>query len=97
VVHVRNTDRLTAVHDLLDRGAAAVVGDLSDVEQTRGVADQVNRLGRMDTVIHNAGVDDGPHVLPANVARRICSPRSPSARSAWPTSAAACTAAVEPA
>jgi hypothetical protein len=48
-VHVRNTDRLTAVHDLLDRGAAAVVGDLSDVEQTRGVADQVNRLPRSMT------------------------------------------------
>jgi NAD(P)-dependent dehydrogenase (short-subunit alcohol dehydrogenase family) len=26
VVHVRNLDRLTAVRDLVDRGAAAVVG-----------------------------------------------------------------------
>jgi NAD(P)-dependent dehydrogenase (short-subunit alcohol dehydrogenase family) len=67
VVHARNTDRLTAVRDLLDRGAVAVVGDLSDLEQTRGVADQVNRLGRMDAVIHNAGVIAGPHVLPVNV------------------------------
>jgi NAD(P)-dependent dehydrogenase (short-subunit alcohol dehydrogenase family) len=55
------------VRDLLDRGAAAVVGDLSDLEETRGVADQVNRLGRMDAVIHNAGVERGPHVLPVNV------------------------------
>jgi NAD(P)-dependent dehydrogenase (short-subunit alcohol dehydrogenase family) len=38
VVHTRNRDRLTAVRDLLDRGAAAVVGDLSDLEETRGVA-----------------------------------------------------------
>jgi NAD(P)-dependent dehydrogenase (short-subunit alcohol dehydrogenase family) len=30
VVHARNHDRLTAVHDLVDRGATAVVGDLSD-------------------------------------------------------------------
>jgi NAD(P)-dependent dehydrogenase (short-subunit alcohol dehydrogenase family) len=67
VVHARNRDRLTAVRDLLDRGAAAVVGDLSDLQQTRGVADQVNRLGRMDAVIHNAGVDTGPHVLAVNV------------------------------
>jgi NAD(P)-dependent dehydrogenase (short-subunit alcohol dehydrogenase family) len=67
VVHVRNKDRLTAVHDLLARGAAAVVGDLSDLEQTRDVAAQVNRLGRMDAVIHNAGVMSGPHVLPVNV------------------------------
>jgi NAD(P)-dependent dehydrogenase (short-subunit alcohol dehydrogenase family) len=66
-VHARNQDRLTAVRDLLDRGAAGVVGDLSDPGETRGVADQVNRLGRMDAVIHNAGVIGGPHVLPVNV------------------------------
>src|SRR5437868_6269252 len=67
VVHVRSEERLAAVGDLVDAGAAAVVGDLSDLEQTRGVADQVNRLGRMDALIHNAGVISGPHVLPVNV------------------------------
>jgi NAD(P)-dependent dehydrogenase (short-subunit alcohol dehydrogenase family) len=67
VVHARHRDRLTVVRDLLDRGAAAVVGDLSDLEETRGVAGQVNSLGRMDAVIHNAGVYSGPHVLPVNV------------------------------
>jgi NAD(P)-dependent dehydrogenase (short-subunit alcohol dehydrogenase family) len=67
VAHARNRDRLAAVRDLLDRGAAAVVGDLSDLEETREVAGQVNRLGRMDAVIHNAGVYTGPHVLPVNI------------------------------
>ena len=67
VVHARNTNRLTAVRELQDRGAAAVVGDLSDLEETRGVADQVNRLGPMDAVIHNAAVLSGRHVLPVNV------------------------------
>ena len=67
VVHARNRDRLTAVRDLLDRGAMAVVGDLSNLEETRGVAGQVNRLGQMDAVIHNAGVLSGPNVLPVNV------------------------------
>jgi NAD(P)-dependent dehydrogenase (short-subunit alcohol dehydrogenase family) len=67
VVHARTTDRLAAVRDLVDRGAAAVVGDLSDLEETRGVADQVSGLGRMDAVIHNAGVVSGPQVLPVNV------------------------------
>jgi NAD(P)-dependent dehydrogenase (short-subunit alcohol dehydrogenase family) len=67
IVHARSTERLAAVRDLLDRGAAAVVGDLSDLEETRDVAAQVNRLGRMDAVIHNAGVISGPHVLPVNV------------------------------
>jgi NAD(P)-dependent dehydrogenase (short-subunit alcohol dehydrogenase family) len=67
VVHARNRDRLTAMRDLLDRGAAAVVGDLSDPEETRDVAGQVNRLGPMDAVIHNAGVITGPNVMPVNV------------------------------
>jgi NAD(P)-dependent dehydrogenase (short-subunit alcohol dehydrogenase family) len=67
VVHARNSDRLTAVRDLLDRGAAAVVGDMSDLEQTRGLARDVNDLGRMDAVIHNAGVVSGPQVLPVNI------------------------------
>jgi NAD(P)-dependent dehydrogenase (short-subunit alcohol dehydrogenase family) len=67
VVHARNSDRLTAVRDLMERGAAAVVGDLSDLQQTRGIAGRVNHLGRMDAVIHNAGVYTGPHVMPVNI------------------------------
>jgi NAD(P)-dependent dehydrogenase (short-subunit alcohol dehydrogenase family) len=67
VVHARNRERLTAVRGVLDRGATAVVGDLSDPEETRDVAGQVNRLGQMDAVIHNAGVNAGANVLPVNV------------------------------
>ena len=60
VVNVRNSDRVEAVGDLVDRGAAVVVGDLANLEQTRGIARDVNSLGRMDAVIHNAGVYTGP-------------------------------------
>jgi len=67
VVHARNADRLKAMRDLRDRGAAAVVGDLSDPDETRRLADDVNGLGRMDAVIHNAGVYGSPEVLPVNV------------------------------
>lgn len=67
VVHVRTTGRLAAVRDLLNEGATAVVGDLSDLEQTRDVAAQVDRLEPMDAVIHNAGVVRGPAVLAVNV------------------------------
>jgi NAD(P)-dependent dehydrogenase (short-subunit alcohol dehydrogenase family) len=66
VVHARNHDRLYAVRELVDRGAAAVVGDLADLERAREVAEQVNRLDRMDAVIHNAGVYTGSQVLPVN-------------------------------
>jgi NAD(P)-dependent dehydrogenase (short-subunit alcohol dehydrogenase family) len=67
VVHARNSDRLTAVRDLVDRGASLVVGDLSDLEQTRGIARDVNGFGRLDAVIHNAGVYTGPQVMPVNI------------------------------
>jgi NAD(P)-dependent dehydrogenase (short-subunit alcohol dehydrogenase family) len=56
VVHARDTHRAAALTDLVDRGAALVVGDLANAAQTRHLADQVNQLGRMDAVIHNAGV-----------------------------------------
>jgi NAD(P)-dependent dehydrogenase (short-subunit alcohol dehydrogenase family) len=62
VVHVRNCDRLSPVRDLIDGGAAVVVGGRSDRQQTRGLADEVNRLGRTDAVINNAGVYAGPQV-----------------------------------
>ena len=67
VVHARSTARLADAHDLLDRGASSVVGDLSDPGETRDVAEQVNGLGRTDAVIHNAGVYSGPAVMPVNV------------------------------
>ena len=67
IVHARRAERLAAVNDLIDRGASAVVGDLADLDQVRAVADQVNQLGRVDAVIHNAGIYSGQHILPVNV------------------------------
>ena len=67
VVHVRSHERLSAVGELLTAGAGRVVGDLADLEQTRDVAGQANEIGRMDAVIHNAGVYSGRAVLPVNV------------------------------
>ncbi len=56
VLHARSRARAAAVDDLAKRAAGLVVGDLSSAAETRGVADQVNAIGRMDAVIHNAGV-----------------------------------------
>jgi NAD(P)-dependent dehydrogenase (short-subunit alcohol dehydrogenase family) len=67
VVHARNSDRTKALRDLADRGAAVVVGNLADLEQTRHLARDVNRLGRLDAVVHNAGVYTGPQVIPVNI------------------------------
>lgn len=67
VVHVRDDRRRDAVQALARDGADVVVGDLADLGQTRGVAEQVNGLGRMDAVIHNAGIMRGPQVPAVNV------------------------------
>ena len=67
IIHARSQDRLAAVNDLIDRGAVSVIGDLADARQTRAVADQVNDLGHVNVVIHNAGVAQGRDVMPVNV------------------------------
>jgi NAD(P)-dependent dehydrogenase (short-subunit alcohol dehydrogenase family) len=56
VLHARSLARAEAVADLAPRAAGVVIGDLGSAVETRGIADQVNRIGRMDAVIHNAGV-----------------------------------------
>ncbi len=67
VVHVRSHARLPAVRALTDRGAVATIGDLSDVAQVHALANQVNAIGPMDAVIHNAGIISGPPLLVVNV------------------------------
>lgn len=67
VVHVRNEARRHAVSALVSAGAQVVVGDLAEPEQVISLAEQANGIGRMDAVIHNAGVGDGASVLPVNV------------------------------
>lgn len=56
VLHARDEQR---GRDAMDgaRGAEMVaIGDLSSIAQTRAVAEQVNKLGKFDAVIHNAAV-----------------------------------------
>lgn len=69
IVHARSIQRLEALHELLAQGARAVTGDLSVRTELINLADHVNRLGPVDTVIHNAGVgvDAGRQILPVNV------------------------------
>ena len=55
VLHARSVERAAALDDLAPRSAGVVIGDLSRATDTRNVANQVNALGRMDTVSHNAG------------------------------------------
>ena len=77
VLHARNAKRTKEALAAVPGAETAVTGDLSDISETRAVAEQVNRLGRFDALIHNAaigyrereriGTRDGlPHVFATN-------------------------------
>ena len=66
VLHARNSGRAGSVDDLARRAAGVVVGDLASADETRGMADQVNAIGGIDAVIHNAAVYVDP--------RRVATP-----------------------
>lgn len=56
VLHARSSKRAATLSTLAARSAGVVVGDLSSAAETRAIAEQARRNGRMDAVIHNAGV-----------------------------------------
>jgi len=60
VLHARSADRADALGELRSRVRGIVVGDLKSAAETKAIADQVNAIGRMDAVIHNAGVYTRP-------------------------------------
>jgi NAD(P)-dependent dehydrogenase (short-subunit alcohol dehydrogenase family) len=56
VLHGRTAARSADARRELTQALDVVTGDLSTVRGAREVAEQVNRLGRFDAVIHNAGI-----------------------------------------
>src|SRR3989454_10474313 len=58
VLHARNEGRARDATAAAPKAHGVVVGDLAGIQETRELADQVNRLGPFDAVIHNAGVGD---------------------------------------
>jgi NAD(P)-dependent dehydrogenase (short-subunit alcohol dehydrogenase family) len=77
VLHARSEQRAQQALAAVSGAETVVIGDLASIAQTRNVAEQVNRLGGFDAVIHNAAVgyqeprriatEDGlPHVFAIN-------------------------------
>lgn len=76
VVHARSESRANEVRKTVPNAKDWVIGDLFSIEETKSVAEQVNRLGNVDAVIHNAAVgyrepkrvtkDGMPHVFQIN-------------------------------
>ncbi len=56
VLHARTRERAAALSELAPDAGGVVIGDLASAAETRTIADEVNQIGRMDAVIHNAGV-----------------------------------------
>lgn len=65
ILHARNPSRVEDAA-LLGRVYGVVYGDLGDLDQTRRVANEVNGFGRLEAVIHNAGVIDGSELAAVN-------------------------------
>ena len=56
VLHARSAARADEIRKKIAGAEEIVVGDLASIAETKSVADQVNKLGRFDAVIHNAGI-----------------------------------------
>lgn len=56
VLHARHAQRGQEAMDAVSGAEAVVIGDLSSIAQTRKAAEQANRLGPFDAIIHNAAI-----------------------------------------
>ena len=56
VLHARNAERARDAIKKNPNAEDVLTGDLSNIEETKKLAQEVNKLGKFDAVIHNAGV-----------------------------------------
>lgn len=59
VFHARNPQRAKQLQSQVPNAERILIADLSSIEETKRLADEVNTLGKFDTIIHNAGVYTG--------------------------------------
>lgn len=69
VLHARSEARARDAMDGVPGAADVLIGDLSDRDETRQLAEAANAAGPFDSVIHNAGVESAPgrEILAVNV------------------------------
>lgn len=67
VLHARNEKRAQDAMDNVPNSEAVLIGDLSSINETKQLAEDVNALGRFDAIIHNAGVYRTDHEKIINV------------------------------
>lgn len=60
VLHGRNEQRAEDASNACPGAKSAVVGNLTSLEETKKLADDINKLGTFDCIIHNAALYRGP-------------------------------------
>lgn len=78
-IHARNPQRAQDAKKLCPGAEDCLVADLSSLEETKGLATQLNKLGPFDAIIHNAGLMrvgglKGPEGIPALFAVNTLAP-----------------------
>jgi NAD(P)-dependent dehydrogenase (short-subunit alcohol dehydrogenase family) len=66
VLHARNEQRARDALANCEGAETVVTGDLSSLAETKKLAEQVNKLGTFDCIIHNAGLYQGGYRKTAN-------------------------------
>jgi NAD(P)-dependent dehydrogenase (short-subunit alcohol dehydrogenase family) len=61
VLHARNEQRARDAYKACPDAESVLIADLSDLTETKRLADEANRLGEFDCVIHNAGLFRGEY------------------------------------
>ncbi|KAJ5673017.1 hypothetical protein N7507_002144 [Penicillium longicatenatum] len=59
VLHARNADRAASAHKAVPKAEAVLVGDLCSISEIKKLAQEANRSGPFDSIIHNAGIGYG--------------------------------------
>jgi NAD(P)-dependent dehydrogenase (short-subunit alcohol dehydrogenase family) len=59
VLHARNAQRANDAAAACPGAETVLIADLSSFEETKRLAEEVNKLGKFDCVVHNAGLYRG--------------------------------------
>lgn len=66
-LHARNKQRGDDAMAAVPGARGVLTADLSSIDETKRLAEQLNQLGRFDSIIHNAGVYNVSQQLIVNV------------------------------
>ncbi|TKA27070.1 putative oxidoreductase [Salinomyces thailandicus] len=58
-LHARNADRAKSAREAVPKAENVLIGDLRSIADTKKLAEDANKTGTFDTVIHNAGIGYG--------------------------------------